>query len=314
MSSADRPTTGRRLVVIHNPTKVGDADTFAAKLRQAAQKHGWPAPDFKPTTADDPGQAMAQAAVAEQADLVIAAGGDGTVRVVSTELRGTGIPCAIVPMGTGNLLARNLGIPLGLDAAVEVALTGQPRTIDLARLVVDRGEAVFFTGMAGIGFDAALMDDTDENLKRVAGAIAYAVAFARQLGAPSRRVQVAVDDRVRLRRKAVLILVGNTSHLQGGFRLFPDAEPDDGRLDLLLANPRSLHGWARLVHAIVQKIRGGTEVMYYAGRRVVIDLDEPTMWELDGDTEGTGQHFEFEVVPDALRVITASTGASATRG
>lgn len=300
---------GRKLVVIYNPVKVGDEDEFTEAVRRAARSFGWDAPEFSPTTEDDPGYAMAQAAVDAHADLVIAAGGDGTVRVVSTELRETDVCCAILPMGTGNLLARNLEIPLDIEDALEVALTGEPRTLDLARLVVDHGEAVYFTGMAGVGFDAALMDDTDENLKKVAGAIAYVVSFAKQLGAPARRVRVRVDDRIRLRRRAVLILVGNTSSLHGGVQLFPDATPDDGELDLLLAEPRTLGGWARLFHVIVQKIRRTKTVAYYSGRHIVVDLDEAAPWELDGDTEGTGRHFEFEVVPDALRVITARRAA-----
>ena len=108
-------------------------------------------------------------------------------------------------------LAQNMRIPLDVEQAIDLALTGRLRTLDLARLKVDRNREVYFTGMAGIGFDAALMSDTDEKLKRIVGPAAYLVGFAKQLGIVPRRITVVVDDRLRIRRRAVLISVDRKS-------------------------------------------------------------------------------------------------------
>lgn len=296
---------GRRAFVIFNPTKVGDEQTFRQRCEEQALLHGWPAPQFLPTTPDDPGHQMTRQALESGADLVLAAGGDGTVRVVSTGLRHSQVPCAIIPMGTGNLLARNLGVPLDPVAALVVAFTGTAQPMDLAAVVVDHDQAnqTWFTGMAGVGFDAAMMRDTDENLKKVVGNVAYVVAFAKNMAALPRRVSVQIDALPAYRRKAVLMIVGNTSQLQGGILLFPDAKPDDGRLDLLLAAPVGLGMWARLMAVIVQRITRSRAIEYRTGERFVLSLEKPVPWEIDGDTEGEGRHFVFTVDPGAVLMV-----------
>lgn len=299
-------STERRVVVVFNPAKIGDEPSFRRITTRVAAQHGWPEPTFLATSTEDPGHGMAQQALDSGATLVLAAGGDGTARVVSTTLSHTKVPCAILPLGTGNLLARNLEIPLDLEDALHVAFTGVPRAIDLAQVVVDHdsANATRFTGMAGVGFDAAMMRDTDERLKRIVKNVAYVVAFTKHMTAPPRRVSVQVDYQPAFHRKALLMIVGNTSSLQGGIVLFPKARPDDGRLDLLLAAPTSLGMWARVASAVLRRITRNKAVDYRSGTRFVLSLDEPTPWEVDGDTEGEGSHFEFSVDPGALLVVT----------
>ncbi|MGI5951336.1 MAG: diacylglycerol/lipid kinase family protein [Brooklawnia sp.] len=297
-------SSGRRVAVVFNPTKINDDQLFATMTSALARHPGWGIPIYLATTPTDPGRGMTRLAVELGAELVLAVGGDGTVRAVTTALGRTGVACAIVPMGTGNLLARNLGVPLELEGAVDVAFTGARRRIDLAHLVVDHDQdnPTAFTGMAGIGFDAAMMRDTDTRLKKAVGNIAYVVAFAQQLGTRPRRIQVQVDDGPMINRRAVLMMVGNTGRLQGGIQLFPEARPDDGKLDVLLAAPTSLGTWARFVRAVMRR-KPVPQVEYQSGTKVRIALDEPTVWEADGDTEGEGTHFEFTVQPDALLVV-----------
>lgn len=298
------PGAGRRLAVIFNPTKVVDDRLFAA-VNKAVDRHpGWERPIYLPTGADDNGRAATQQALRLGAELVLAAGGDGTVRAVTTVLQHSEVPCGIIPGGTGNLLARNLEIPLDYDRALDIVFAGVQRRIDLAQLVIDHDHdhVIHFTGMAGIGFDAAMMRDTDDRLKRVAGNVAYVVAFARHLNSRPRGMRMRIDDGDARDFKAVLMMVGNTSQLQGGLRLFPDARPDDGRLDVLVAAPTTLGKWARLVSAVLRRSRD-PEVEYSQGSKIVFELDRPTECEADGDTEGKGTHFEFSVKPSALLVM-----------
>jgi len=144
-----RPTVRRRCAVIYNPTKV--SDKFHALLEDSLQRNGWGNTLWLETSADDPGRAMTKQAVAEHVDLVIGAGGDGTIRHVADTLAHTGIPMGLVPAGTGNLLARNLDLPLEELDAIEVALGGQVRQIDLVKITVDNRAPEHFAVMAGIG-------------------------------------------------------------------------------------------------------------------------------------------------------------------
>jgi diacylglycerol kinase (ATP) len=135
------PTVSRRCAVIYNPTKV--SDKFHALVEESLQRNGWGNTLWLETSAEDPGRAMTKQAVAEQVDLVIGAGGDGTIRYVADSLADTGIPMGLVPAATGNLLARNLDLPLEELDAIEVALGGQVRLIDLVRITVDNRAGAF---------------------------------------------------------------------------------------------------------------------------------------------------------------------------
>src|SRR5690606_37121938 len=145
----------RKLAIVLNPAKPEDPVGFRQQLERLARERGWPNPLWLETTVDDPGYAMTRQALAENADLVIAAGGDGTVRAVSSELAGTGVPLGVVPVGTGNLLARNLGIPLDTAPAIRVARGGGERRIDVVSGPGDGLPPERFVLMAGLGLGAA---------------------------------------------------------------------------------------------------------------------------------------------------------------
>ncbi|HET9778740.1 MAG TPA: diacylglycerol kinase family protein, partial [Propionibacteriaceae bacterium] len=130
---------------------------------ESLQREGWGNTLWLETSAEDPGRAMTRQAIDEQVDLVIGAGGDGTIRYVADGLAHSGIPLGLVPSGTGNLLARNLDLPLDETEAVEVALGGQVRLVDLVRITLDDRPPQRFAVMAGIGIDAMIMDETDED-------------------------------------------------------------------------------------------------------------------------------------------------------
>ncbi|HYN17750.1 MAG TPA: diacylglycerol kinase family protein, partial [Actinomycetes bacterium] len=176
------PVLERRpaVVVVVNPTKVAPHDLRRDRVDRQAQALGWHRPTWRDTTVDDAGGGPAAAALADQADTVVAYGGDGTVRAVAGPLCHTGIPLGLLPAGTGNLLARNLGLSLnggsaGLDRAVTTALTGATRAVDVARAAIDvsgedeRPRQETFLVMAGLGFDAQVMAAVADQprLKRV---------------------------------------------------------------------------------------------------------------------------------------------------
>jgi hypothetical protein len=180
VTSVEYASQNRRCAVIYNPTKV--SDKFRALVDESLHRNGWRDTLWLETSAEDPGRAMTKQAVAEQVDLVIGAGGDGTIRYVADGLAHTGFPLGLVPAGTGNLLARNLDLPLEEVDAIEVALAGQVRLLDLVRITVDDRPPEHFAVMAGIGIDAMIMDETDEDLKDKVGSAAYFIAAAKALG------------------------------------------------------------------------------------------------------------------------------------
>ena len=213
-----------RAAIIVNPAKsdVAEARTQIDTTLTAA---GWTPSLWLETTPDDPGMRMAQAAVESGVQLVVICGGDGTVMACLGALSGSGLPVAILPLGSGNLLARNLGIPLELDEALATVVDGEDRCIDLG-MVGDQPFAV----MAGMGFDAAMMADTTEGMKQFAGWPAYVASALRHLRDPLMRVRLRIDGGPPLRRSARTVLIGNVGQLEGGLELLPDAAADDGIL------------------------------------------------------------------------------------
>ena len=293
--------SGRRCAVIFNPVKISDDFREAMSARLAAAH--WADPMWLPTAEDDPGRSMAASAVEQQVDLVVAAGGDGTVRVVADGLANSGIPMGIVPSGTANLLARNLGIPLVEADAIEVVLSGRTRTIDLIKLTVDEGESEHYAVMAGMGIDAMIMDETRDDLKDKIGTAAYFVAAARALGRLPVPMRIKVDDHRTHRRRAMMCVVGNVGGLPGNITLIPGAQPDDGLLDVYVASPHRFTQWIRVfVRLITRRSNSQDRVDQWRGRRVDVQLERPDSYQLDGDVVGELRRLLAEVQPQALSV------------
>ena len=301
------PTTSprsHRLAVILNPIKVEDPAAFRALVNARAGELGWSEPSWYETTIADPGRSMAHDAALSGAELVVVCGGDGTVRTVCAELAGTGIPVGVVPAGTGNLLARNLALPLYLNAAIDVALNGQDRAIDLVRIAGDMIEPdEHFLVMAGMGFDAAIMEGANEQLKAKVGWLAYVVAGFRNLMFPAMRVEVSVDDQPFTRHRARTIVVGNVGFLQAGLPLLPDATIDDGRIDVVLVNPARFLSWLRVVVRVVGRGKKTDDtVNRMTGRKVVVRAAHDTPRQVDGDPIGAGRELICECLPGKLLV------------
>lgn len=179
-------------------------------------------------------------ALGEGAELVFAWGGDGTVQRCLDVLAGSGTPLAVLPAGTSNLFATNLGIPQDIEEAVTIGLGQTRRTLDLGVL---NGE--HFGVMAGVGFDAAMIRDADAGLKDSIGRLAYVWTGARNLENQPFEAKIRVDGTTWFDDSASCILVGNVGKLFGGLEAFSDAEPDDGQLDLGVVTAEGFVQWAR---------------------------------------------------------------------
>jgi YegS/Rv2252/BmrU family lipid kinase len=287
--------TTKRAAIVVNPTKIDDAAGFADAVVHLMRDHGWSEPLWLETTAEDPGRSQAQHAVLAGADLVLACGGDGTVTACAEGLADSAVPLAILPMGTGNLLARNVGLPADWSEALVVALTGEDQPLD-SGLVNGRS----FVVMAGLGLDASMLRDTSEPLKRRLGWIAYAVAALRHLQDRPMRVKVVADGGRPQRLRATAVIIGNVGWLRGGLPLMPDARPDDGFLDAVVLTARGWAGWLALVAQVVMRRETSDQLTRIRFCELRIDVDHVQPWELDGEFIGHTRELAVSAQPGRL--------------
>ncbi|MDR7252932.1 YegS/Rv2252/BmrU family lipid kinase [Nocardioides sp. BE266] len=293
----------RKLAVVLNPIKVEDVGQFRAIVSAMAKESGWSEPTWQYTTVEDPGTGMAEQAAVSGADLVMVCGGDGTVREVCAELAGTGIPVGIIPAGTGNLLARNLDIPLYLRSAIDVALNGQDRAIDLVEVGGDGIEDTHFMVMAGMGFDAAIMEGVNEDIKKKIGWVAYILSGLKSLMFPAVKIEIQIDDAEPTVHRARTVVVGNVGFLQAGMPLLPDAAIDDGVLDVVILHPRKFLSWIPLAVRVLAKSQTVDELIdRRTGSRVRIKASADTPRQLDGDSIGEGRELWMECIHGRLLV------------
>lgn len=321
--TAEPSETGPLVAFVANPSKPEVAELRGA-VERACGALGLSDPLWLETTTDDPGVGQARTAVDRGASVVVAVGGDGTVRAVAEALTGTGVPMGLLPLGTGNLLARNLDIPVAdLEEALLIALEGRDRTIDVGWLEVlatpgseDGAEPApagrhLFLVIAGLGFDAAMVADTDARLKAKVGWMAYFIAGIRHLHGRRLDMQVALGDDPPVRTRLRTILIGNCGRLPGGITLIPDAVLDDGLLDIAAIDTRGgIAGWAQLFGEVVLQGFGVRSdlpnkigrIDHTQCRRIGVQVRGGAQVQVDGDIVGAATAVESWVEPASLVV------------
>lgn len=310
-----------RYAFVINPSKP-QADEYRRRIRRYCEERGLTEVQFIDTQLDKSGRVCAQEALANGADVVVAVGGDGTVRTVASALSGTGHALGIVPIGTGNLFARNMGIPVDdVDAALAVATSHGSKLVDMGRLTIldneqeDHGHA--FLIIAGIGFDAQMIDDTDPELKKNISWLAYFTGAFKHLFAPKYRGSVSITSpngstHTRTKLTFRTLMAGNCGQIPG-FSLMPEASYDDGLLDFeLIDTSGGLIGWANLFGDVVhQTVTGKAQqsplstnstIDQVQGVSAEVRLEKPALAEVDGDILRETRHIRFTVERRALTV------------
>ncbi len=309
--------------MVYNPVK-GGLKRLKKAVKAAEESSGWPKSIWLETTAEDAGQGMTRDALSQGATVILAAGGDGTVRAVAEALRDTGVPIALIPVGTGNLLARNLGLTLtNIEEAARTAFHGTDRRIDLGIVDITRDdgghEEHVFVVMAGIGLDAKMIAHTNPRLKKAVGWLAYVDAVGRSLPELKPiKLRFSRDGSAERSTSAHTVIIGNCGALPGGILLMPDAKPDDGLLDIAVLRPRGPFGWLKvwnkltwengvlrksaLGRSIIDLSRDVKDVTYLTGRDLHLTLEAPEAFQLDGDEFGEAKSVHTWVDPGALDV------------
>jgi YegS/Rv2252/BmrU family lipid kinase len=288
-----------RAAVIVNPVKVSNTAALRGVVSGVLARTEGAEPIWLETTRRDPGSGQTRAALARGADLVMAYGGDGTLRACAAALAGTGVPLALLPGGTGNLLARNLGIPADLRTAVEVAVGGDVRQIDVCRAA---GES--FVVMAGVGFDARMMQATSSVLKRELGWLAYGLAATRTIrAAPTMRIRLELADGRSWTTSGVGVLAANVGTLTGGITLLPQAVVDDGQLAVAVLTPHRLRDWAGLGGRLTSgRVPKPNQLRCWKTQSLRVSLDRPALVEVDGEVLDERAELDVTVSPRALSV------------
>lgn len=297
-----------RVVVVANPVGRTAGRAVAALGRRAAAL-GVPL-DVVHTTREEPGETQVREAVAAGATSVVAVGGDGTVREAASALRGTGVPLGIVPTGTANLFALNLGLLARRVDPVDVALSGTPRAVDVgvlswrAREHPQLGEWTdgIFLVLAGIGFDAAAVLAARPDLKRRLGWLEYVRAGVRYLPARRHQVRISADGGPTRTVSTWSVLVGNCGRLPGGIQVFPDSLLDDGRLETLEVPIDRATQWLSVAAKGMGLRPTASALRYGSVESIRITPDHPLPMQRDGDVVDGVADLIARVDPGALLI------------
>lgn len=309
-----------KIAFIANPTKPGVAQVRELAYRACSMRY-LPEPIWIYTAINNTGTDLAREAIEAGADVLVAVGGDGTVRAVAEAAIESNVPMGIIPVGTGNLLARNLELPVNDSAAaLRTVLDGEDTRVDVGRLVATRESGdtrtFLFLVLAGVGIDAEMVAGATDRLKRRIGWLAYFLAATRHFTATRMRASVSVDGSDPVMGSMRTVLVANCGRLPGGVVLIPDARINDGMLDITTLDARAgVAGWAELFGEVV--LQGANlsspnrpegwrvgRIDHARGTAVTIELEAPQPIQADGESLGRAVAITARVEPGVLAVRT----------
>jgi YegS/Rv2252/BmrU family lipid kinase len=293
-STCDRERVG----IIFNPVSGTDDPAARRSSLETLAREAGLACGLIETDADHGAGPLAEQALADGMERLIVAGGDGSVTEAAHALVGTETSLAVVPGGTGNLLALNLGIPSDPEAAMHLALTGAERPLDAGR-----ANGATFLVAAGMGLDARTMRDADRELKDRYGKLAYVIAALRNLGRRHTLFTITIDGERRY-RYGQAVLVANLGRITAGLELVPGSDPADGLLDVAILRTRRLRDLGLLaLRALLGRARSDDLLEIHHGRHIVVETARPQPVQLDGDEIGTTTRLEVTIEPGGLRLV-----------
>ncbi|HEX4403407.1 MAG TPA: YegS/Rv2252/BmrU family lipid kinase [Polyangia bacterium] len=292
-------------VIAHSEKKL---DGGLNELRRVLAAQGHAAPLWYEVSSSRKAPKAVRRAVKKGARLVFVWGGDGMVQRCIDALAGTkGVELAILPAGTANLFATNLGIPKDLEAAVRIGLRGKRKQLDVG---VMNGER--FAVMAGTGFDALTMRDVGSTAKERLGALAYFRSGIKAMGARSTKMTVAVDGEVWFKGNATAVLIGNVGTVTGGLAVFPKASPADGLLEIGVVTADNAIQWMRVFARVADGHPGRSPfVQMTRGKKIVVALARKLPYELDGGARPPTKKLKVRVKASAVTMCVPAARAAA---
>jgi diacylglycerol kinase (ATP) len=286
----------RTVAVVANASKTLDGGL--PELRRELAKHGVSDPQWREVQKSRKAPEQVQQALEEGAELIFVWGGDGMVQRCVDAFGNSDASLAILPAGTANLFASNLGIPRNLVAAVDIGLNGERRRFDVGRINGER-----FAVMAGLGFDARVIRDADKKLKSRLGRSAYIWAATKNLRMKPFQARIDVEGTKWYDGDASVILFGNVGKAFGGIEIFDDAQPDDGLLEVGVGNPQGIVQWTRtFARARFSSTSKSPFVRLTKARSIEVTLRRKGLYELDGGARTKQKTFRVDVEPAAVSI------------
>ena len=290
-----------RILLITNPAAARTRQAVTNTVHSVLKREGWSV-DVVETTGHGDAARVARAGADDKVDAVAIYGGDGTIMQAVAGLAGSNIPVGLIPGGTGNVLASNLGLPRNPANAARVVAHGRPRTIDLGRFE-NRDGAQYFSCACGSGFDAELMARTSGTAKRQWGFAAYVVhGYKLVLEAAPVPYRVSVDGEVFDVEATAVIIANCSQFIPPMLNLAPGIELDDGQLDVVVIKARGLWQSAGVIWRMLKQQVDGVAIRRFRGRDVKVEAHPERLVQLDGEIGGHTP-FSATVVEGGLSVL-----------
>jgi diacylglycerol kinase (ATP) len=268
------------------------------ELRDVLAKLGFRKPIWCEVPKSSAAPKAVRRVVKKGATVVFVWGGDGMVQRCIDALAGSGVTLAIIPAGTANLLASNLGIPRDIAKAVRIGLRGKTQAMDVG---VMNGER--FGVMAGTGFDALVMREVDSAQKETLGRLAYVRSAVNAMHAKRVHMKIRVDGTVWFEGKASSVLLGNVGTAFGNLKLFPGASPTDGLLEVGVVTANSAFQWLRVFSRVAAgHLDRSPFIQTTKGKKITIELDRKAPFELDGGARAPTKRLKVRIDPGAINI------------